>query len=114
MNKRWGEEEHDTNPYGLAGDRATGRGRKGGNQTEAGRERKGPSDRITPGSDRDLGAGQGWKMGSNRTRDGSGVDEEDERREVKEALRRTEEGERLEIQRLVEERNSEALQRMEA
>ena len=53
-------------------------------------------------------------MGSNRTRDGSGVAEEDERREVKEALRRTEEGERLEIQRLVEERNSEALQRMEA
>ena len=42
------------------------------------------------------------------------VAEDAERREVKEALRREEEGERLEVQRLAAERQIEALDRMEA
>ena len=36
---------------------------------EAGRGRKGTSDGITPGDDRDLRAGQGWKRGGKHTRD---------------------------------------------
>ena len=40
--------------------------------------------------------------------------EEDEWRKVEEALRRAEEGERLEVQRLTAERQIEVLKRMEA
>ena len=39
--------------------------------TEAGRGRKGTSDGRTPGDDRDLGAGRGWRRGDNQTREGS-------------------------------------------
>ena len=38
---------------------------------EEGRERKGPSDRRTPGSDRDLGVGRESQIGINQTRYGS-------------------------------------------
>ena len=39
--------------------------------TDEGRWRKEPSNRITPGADRDLGAGQGLQRGGKQNRDGS-------------------------------------------
>ena len=46
-------------------------GGEGVQMIEAGRGRKGPSDGIKTGSDRDLGAGRGQQRGGNRMREGS-------------------------------------------
>ena len=60
---------------GPEGDWAYGRGRQGGGGAgvrvvEAGKGRKGPLERITPGANRELGAGRVWQRGGNWKREG--------------------------------------------